>query len=124
MNQLCCSFRFILHPSYFILMVSMLASTTLAQPKPISPDGIAKQPNQVRGDEITPRQQEAVEKGLRWLAAHQQNDGAFGGEGGANKHAGVTAMAALAFMQGGNLPGRGKYGDNVQKCLDFVLASA
>jgi hypothetical protein len=26
-------------------------------------------------------------------------------------------------MQAGNLPGRGQYGDNVQKCLNFVLAS-
>jgi hypothetical protein len=26
-------------------------------------------------------------------------------------------------MQAGNLPGRGQYGDNVQKCLDFVMAS-
>jgi hypothetical protein len=110
----------------FLTSIASLAllSSTLAQPKPISPEGIAKQPNQVRGDEITPRQQEAVDKGLRWLAAHQQSDGAFGGEGGANKHAGVTAMAGLAFMEAGNLPGRGKYGDNVQKCIDFVLSSS
>ncbi|HTL30621.1 MAG TPA: prenyltransferase/squalene oxidase repeat-containing protein [Tepidisphaeraceae bacterium] len=107
------------------LILATLASSAGAQPKPVTPDGIAKQPNQVRGDEITPRQQEAVEKGLRWLAAHQQPDGAFGGaESGAPKHAGITALAALAFMQAGNLPGRGKYGDNVQKCLDFVLQSS
>jgi prenyltransferase beta subunit len=82
---------------------------------------MGERPNLVRGDEITDAQAAAVEKGLAWLAMQQQRDGAFGGEGG--KNAGITALAALAFMQAGNLPGRGKYGDNVQRALDFVLAS-
>ncbi|HET6319443.1 MAG TPA: hypothetical protein VFG86_23545, partial [Chloroflexota bacterium] len=86
-------------------------------------DKLGKNPNQVRGDEITPRQQEAVRKGLAWLAAHQQRDGSYGAGGASGKHAGITALAGLAFMQAGNLPGRGQYGQNVQKCLDFVLAS-
>jgi hypothetical protein len=84
---------------------------------------LAKNPNQVRGDEITPRQQEAVRKGLAWLAAHQQREGAYGAGGSSGKHAGITALAGLAFMQAGNLPNRGQYGQNVQKCLEFVLAS-
>ena len=88
-----------------------------------APSGaLAVTPSLARGDEITPKQEAAVEKGLAWLAAHQGRDGSFGGEG-LGKHAGITALAGLAFMQQGNLPGRGKYGDNVQKCLDFVLAS-
>jgi prenyltransferase beta subunit len=83
---------------------------------------LAATPSIVRGDEITPQQKVAVEKGLTWLAARQTRDGSYGGEG-LGKHAGITALAGLAFMQEGNLPGRGKYGDNVQRCLDFVLAS-
>src|SRR5207237_3039850 len=77
-----------------------------ATPKP---DKLAQQPNQVRGDEITPKQQESVRKGLAWLAAHQQRDGAFGAGGQSGKHAGITALAGIAFMQAGNLPGRGQY---------------
>ncbi len=84
---------------------------------------LAARPNQVRGDEITPEQQESVRKGLKWLADHQGRDGSYGAGGGSAKHAGITALAGLAFMQAGNLPGRGQYGENVQKCLDFVLAS-
>jgi hypothetical protein len=109
------------------LTVCVAASSALAQPRPSrSKDArpapkLADQPNQVRGDEITPAQQAAVERGLAWLAAHQGKDGSFGGNG-AGRHAGITALAGLAFMQAGNLPGRGKYGDNVQRCLDYVLS--
>ncbi len=88
-----------------------------AAPKP------GDQTTQVRGDEITPAQEAAVAKGLAWLAQAQGRDGSYGSGNGANKHAGITALAGLAFMQAGNLPGRGKYGENVQKCLDFILAS-
>jgi prenyltransferase beta subunit len=77
----------------------------------------------VRGDEITPPQQEAVERGLNYLAARQAANGSFGGNG-QEGHAGITALAGLAFMQAGNLPGRGKYGDNVTRCLEFILDSS
>ena len=51
-------------------------------------------------------------------------NGSFGANyGSSGGHAGITALAGLAFMSDGNLPGRGKYGENVTKCLDFVLAN-
>src|SRR5687767_8790468 len=109
------------------LVAGLLTSSAGAQPRsPRSgeskPAGkLADHPNQVRGDEITPAQQAAVERGLAWLAASQGKNGAFGGQGEAG-HAGITALAGLAFMQAGNLPGRGKYGENVQRCLDYVLS--
>ena len=84
-------------------------------------DGIAARPNVVRGDEITPDQQKSVTHGLQWLSDHQGADGSFGGQGGAQ--AAVTALAGLAFMEAGNLPGRGKYGDNVSHALSFILAN-
>jgi hypothetical protein len=76
---------------------------------------------EVRGDEITPAQQASVEKGLAWLANRQTKDGSFGPGGG--ERAATTAIGALAFMQAGNLPGRGKYGANVERALTFVLGA-
>lgn len=76
--------------------------------------GLAAVPNQVNGDEINGAQRDAVDKGLAWLAGRQATDGGY------NDHAGITALCGLAFMEQGNLPGRGKYAANVQKCLQFV----
>jgi prenyltransferase beta subunit len=81
---------------------------------------LADRPSQVRGDEITPEQQRAVERGLDWLASRQSPDGSYGAQG-MGKNPAVTSLAGLAFMQAGNLPGRGKYGENVRRCLDYVL---
>jgi squalene cyclase len=67
--------------------------------------------------------EESVERGLRYLAGLQNEDGSFG-RGQFAKHAGITALCGLAFMADGHLPGRGAYGDNVRKALDFVLSSA
>ena len=34
-----------------------------------------------------------------------------------------TALAGLAFMGDGNIPGRGQFGDNVKKCVEYILAN-
>jgi hypothetical protein len=65
----------------------------------------------------------AVQKGLRFLAGLQNDDGSFG-RGRFAKHVGITALCGLAFMADGNLPGRGPYGEVVRKALDFVLSHA
>src|SRR5690606_11739750 len=40
------------------------------------------------------------------------------------KHVGITSLACLAFMADGSFPGRGPYAQQVERGLDFVLASA
>ena len=47
---------------------------------------------------VTEEQREAVERG----------------------HIGVTALAGMAFLAGGHLPGRGEYGPQIEKALDFI----
>ncbi|MCA9306713.1 MAG: prenyltransferase/squalene oxidase repeat-containing protein [Phycisphaerales bacterium] len=78
--------------------------------------------NNAAENEITPELNACVSKGLAWLAAQQAPDGSFGGSR-YPKHVGITALACLAFMSDGNLPGRGEYGEQVRKGLDFVLKS-
>lgn len=82
---------------------------------------------------VTPEQEAAVERGLEWLARNQETDGSWVAKIGfklnddyrytqERSHVGVTALAGMAFLAGGHLPGRGKYGQNVERCLDFVLS--
>ena len=73
--------------------------------------------------EITPEGRESVRRGLAYLATQQAEDGSWGG-GRYNRHVGITALACIAFMADGHLPGRGEYGDEVERGLDFILNSA
>ena len=75
----------------------------------------------------------AVERGLDYLKSNQQPDGSWREvvgrkvhmdyQGKMGKHVGVTALACMAFVSNGSLPGRGRYGEQVEKGLDFVLKS-
>ncbi len=79
--------------------------------------------NPIEGAEINEGQRRAVEKGLAWLASRQTASGSFGSAGGeGGQPAAITALSTLAFMQGGNLPGRGRYGTNVRKGVDYLLS--
>jgi prenyltransferase beta subunit len=57
---------------------------------------------------------------LEFLASRQTPDGSFGGNGGYGAVAAITALGGIAFMADGNLPGRGKYGENVRKAVEFI----
>src|SRR5690606_41560425 len=63
----------------------------------------------------------AVDHGLRWVAANQNADGSWDSRRGRG-NVRIVSLAALAFMADGNLPGRGPYGDNVARALEFTLA--
>lgn len=69
---------------------------------------------------ITSETERAIENGLQWLAAQQRRDGSFASNGNQANLA-VTALAGLAFMGAGSTPGRGPYGDNIEKALQYVL---
>ncbi len=64
----------------------------------------------------------SVEKGLAWLADKQAADGSFGGLSHYGPHVGITALGGMAFMAEGSLPGRGRYGENVDRAVTFVLS--
>ena len=72
--------------------------------------------------EITTEQRIAIERGLTWLAQQQTADGSYGGLSHYGPHVGITGLAGLALMSDGSTPGRGRYGEVVDKALAFVLA--
>ncbi|MCA9290929.1 MAG: terpene cyclase/mutase family protein [Phycisphaerales bacterium] len=76
--------------------------------------------NNPAADEFTQALYDSVERGFEYLKGQQNADGSFG-RGRYGRHVGITALCALAFMADGNLPGRGPYGEQVQKALDFVI---
>src|SRR3989304_4543153 len=71
---------------------------------------------------ITPAAEKSIEQALRWLAEQQHDDGSFG-NGPARGNVAVCGLAGMAFMSGGSTPGRGAYGKNVDKCIDFLLTN-
>ena len=72
--------------------------------------------------EITPELRISVERGLAWLAKQQAVDGSYGNLSHYGPHVGITGLAGLAFISDGHLPGRGRYGEVVNRAISFVLA--
>lgn len=74
-------------------------------------------------EEMTVELDDGVRRGLAALATMQNEDGSFG-RGRYGRHVGIASLCAIAFMADGHLPGRGRYGEVVQRALEFVLAGA
>ena len=69
------------------------------------------------------RTRKAVDAGLAYLATRQTEEGSFG-VGPYQSNLAVCALCGMAFLSAGNLPGRGKYGRQLNGCIDYVLANA
>ena len=75
-----------------------------------------------------------VGKGLDYLARTQNANGSWTCQigyklnetyqGEEKENVGVTAIAGIAFLAQGSVPGKGKYGTNVEKAVQFVLSCA
>ena len=90
---------------------------------PLSDGACAVDPEKTAKDLLTPDAKQAADKALRFLAQSQSGDGSFG-RIGQGQNVGVCGLAGLAFMSSGSTPGRGPYGVNVNKCVDYVLSHA
>jgi hypothetical protein len=77
-------------------------------------------PALAQGDwEITRDSEKAAKLGLQWLAANQGRSGNWGSD-----DLGLVSLGALAFLSDGHAPGRGRYGENVRRALDYVVTNA
>lgn len=113
-----------------------LAASTAPAPGPAGAGGPA--PPSLRAE--TDR---AIRRGLEWLEREQNARGLWTGDVGhkqeddyvlmdtaerqraaGESHVGVSALAGLAFLAGGHVPGRGGYGPVVSRAIDGVIATA
>lgn len=62
-----------------------------------------------------------VDRGLEYLAKQQQADGSF--ETLAIGQPGVTSLCVMAFLSRGHMPGQGQYGEQINRAVEFVLAT-
>ena len=66
---------------------------------------------------------QAVQRGLAYLAGRQRDDGSYG-EGPYRGNVAVTAFVSRAMMAAGSKPGAGQYGDKLSKSVDYLLRLA
>lgn len=74
-------------------------------------------------DFMTPEVIQQVNKGLEFLASRQHADGSFGSGSVYQRNVAVTSLCGLAFISAGHTPGRGEYGEVVERSIDFILAN-
>jgi hypothetical protein len=107
--------HFLLGGSVGALALAAGRHTPAADDPPALPDGAAAK------DMITPEAQQAIDRGLAYLARAQQSDGSWG-ERQYDGNVAVASLCGLAFMSGGHQPARGPYGKVVTKALQYVLS--
>jgi len=69
---------------------------------------------------ITADAQAAIDRGLDFLAEQQLEEGAFGYRG-YRRNVAVCGLAGMAFLANGSTPGRGPYGQQIDRCIDYLL---
>jgi len=99
----------------------MLSAAASLSPAAVWAD--QENPEQTAVKMITVGAERAVERGLKFLAEQQQEDGAFGARGYSSNVA-VCGLCGMAFMAGGSTPGRGPYGAEVRRALKYILDNA
>ena len=97
-----------------ILLASLPASFTYAQ---------NDQANMAPSRNVLNKQQwqqvdASVERALKWLADGQNKDGSF--ETYRSGQPAVTSLCLMAFMAQGHNVGNGKYGDVLQRAVDYI----
>ncbi len=69
----------------------------------------------------TAETKQAIREGLEYLAAHQNPDGSMGADG-YRRDAAIVGLVGLAFLASGSAPGRGPYGRQINRCIEYLLA--
>jgi squalene cyclase len=62
---------------------------------------------------------EAIERALSYLASSQSAEGSWSAR--YTRNPAISALAVMAFLSAGHVPGEGKYGEVVKRGVDYVL---
>jgi len=74
-----------------------------------------------RQDDIIPAQVELIyERGLRYLAEQQNEDGSWNDSTGSEP--GVVGLCVAAFLAHGEDPKNGQYAENIRKGIDYIIS--
>ena len=103
-------------------ILALLAFAWIGGLLPGQAAGQEADPEKTAAELITPAADRAIERGLEFLASRQHDDGSFG-SGTYRGNVAICALSGLAFMSGGSTPGRGPYGEQVSRCVDYLLAN-
>lgn len=84
--------------------------------------GLAQEPagDLAAADMLTPETLQAIRAGLECLASRQNPDGSMGAEG-YQRDVAVVSLVGLAMLAHGSAPGRGAYGQPINRCIDYLL---
>src|SRR5438552_2558576 len=74
-----------------------------------------------RGEDLPPKVQSAVDKGLAYLAKQQFRDGHWEANGGQYPMA-MTALAGMALLMEGSTIREGKYANNIRRAVDWFIS--
>ena len=66
------------------------------------------------------RVSKAVDRGFEYLLSVEQPDGSFPESHG--RSTGISSLVGMAFLAKGHLPGQGRYGDAINRRIDYALA--
>lgn len=84
----------------------------------------AQQQEAMTLEDYEPAVDEAIERGLEYLAAVQTEEGWWPGEPQfATGNTGIASLCVMAFLAAGHTPGAGPYGGVINRGIDYVLST-
>ena len=92
------------------LLASVLAALSLFAPLRGAAQGVTE------SDDVD----QAIERGLSYLATVQWSNGAFPENHGTTGS--ISALAGMAFLAKGYTPDSEPYGENINRCIDYILS--
>lgn len=69
---------------------------------------------------ITDEAAAAIDRGLEFLVSQQLEEGAFG-TSGYSRNVAVCGLCGMALLANGSTPGRGRYGQQLDRIVDYLL---